>query len=83
MLPPRDTRFQTDPKWRPCLTSKEAASLLFNWSVTKGQEKRAEKEGLETAFMEWVITVWSGQLPQEAGKVVTLSIFEEKGDRHL
>lgn len=39
--------------------------------------------GLETAFMEWVITVWSGQLPQEAEKVVTLSIFEEEWDRHL
>lgn len=25
----------------------------------------------------------SGRLPREAGKVVTLSIFEEKGDRHL
>lgn len=25
----------------------------------------------------------SGPLPGEAGKVVTLSIFEEKGDRHL
>lgn len=25
----------------------------------------------------------SGRLPGEAGKVVTLSIFEEKGDRHL
>lgn len=29
------------------------------------------------------MTVWSGQLPQEAEKVVTLSIFEEEGDRHL
>lgn len=27
--------------------------------------------------------MWSRQLPQEAGKVVTLSVFEEEEDRHL
>ena len=65
------------------LDAERGACSPFHWAVAKGQEKRAEKESLETAFMEWVITVWSGQLPQEAEKVVTLSIFEEEGDRHL
>lgn len=29
------------------------------------------------------MTVWSGSLPQEAGKVASLSTSEEEGDRHL